>query len=105
MTALLWIVGAIVALLLLVMIALAAGRSHGRGSEAQDRSRAHGSPMAFACAQGRAVSPLSGCRLIGIPVDMHMVTNRDLERIVRVKRAWWRLYVVELARLMPGREK
>jgi len=43
--------------------------------------------------------------LIGIPVDMHMVTNRDLERIVRVKRAWWRLSVVELARLMLGREK
>jgi hypothetical protein len=35
MTALLWIVSAIVALLLLVMIALTAGRSYGRGRPVQ----------------------------------------------------------------------
>jgi hypothetical protein len=36
-------------------------------------------------------------------MDMHAVTDRDIERIIRLKRNWWRLYLAELVRLMFGK--
>ena len=30
---------------------------------------------------------------------MHTITDSDLRLIIRIQRNWWRLYLVELARL------
>ena len=40
------------------------------------------------------------CRDAVLVMDMLTITNCDLERIIRVRRAWWRLYFTELVRLM-----
>lgn len=37
-----------------------------------------------------------------IQMDIHVITSHDLEQMVRVKRAWWRLYAVELIKLALG---
>lgn len=37
-------------------------------------------------------------------MDINIATSHDLEQMARVRRAWWRLYVAELIRLLLGRK-
>ena len=43
-------------------------------------------------------------RALLCPMDINIGTSYDLEQMVRVRRAWWRLYVTELIRLVLGRK-
>ena len=39
------------------------------------------------------------------PGGVSGATRHELEQIIRVKRSWWRLYLVELVRLILGKSK